>query len=72
MDVFKKDRLRSYEGSRTKDENADKKPRVTDNMIEKIDESGKWTEEGSKRCKALKNQLRRATDAAPEKWWARR
>ena len=40
-------------------------------MIEKKDERRKWqnvkTEEGSKRYKALNNQLGRATDTAREK-----
>ena len=40
-----------------------------------MDERRKWknvkTEEGSKRYKALNNQLRRATDTAREKWWTK-
>ena len=50
-----------------------RKPWVTVQMIEKMEERRKWkndhTDEGQKRYKFLNNQLRRETDAARQKWW---
>jgi len=52
---------------------APKKPWVTNEMIQKMDERRRWkresTEKGRKMYKKLNNQLRRETDKAKEKWW---
>ena len=49
-----------------------KKPWVTTEMIEKMDERRRWknvgTEEGNRMYRRLNNQLRRETDGAREKW----
>ena len=50
-----------------------KKPWVTVEMLEKMDERRNWksnrTEEGAKRYRKLNNELRRETEKAREKWW---
>ena len=50
-----------------------KKPWVTAEMLEKMDERRSWksngTEEGTKRYRKLNNELRRETQKAKEKWW---
>lgn len=56
-----------------KRKNAPKKPWVTGEMIDKMEERRKWknvgTKEGEKKYKQLNNELRRQTDKAREKWW---
>ena len=51
---------------------APKKPWITQEMIEKMDERRKWktvnTEEGRKMYRKLNNLLRRETDKAKDKW----
>lgn len=50
-----------------------KKPWVSEEMIEKMNERRKWkgsrTEEGRKKYLRLNNELRRETDKAREEWW---
>ena len=50
-----------------------RKPWVTDEMVDKIHQRRKFkmmnTETGKQQYKKLSNELRRATDAAREKWW---
>ncbi|CAF1140811.1 unnamed protein product [Didymodactylos carnosus] len=52
-----------------------KKPWITDEMIEKMEERRKWkginTEDGRKMYRKLNNELRRITDKANEDWWKR-
>jgi hypothetical protein len=52
-----------------------KKPWITDQMIEKMDERRKWksvnTEAGKQKYKQLNNELRRETDKAREEWWSK-
>jgi hypothetical protein len=51
-----------------------KKPWVTEEMIQRMDERRKWkhqsTEAAKQEYRRLNNQLRRDTDKAKEKWWA--
>ena len=50
-----------------------KKPWITNEMINKMDERRRWknvyTQEGKTKYKQLNNELRRITDKAREKWW---
>jgi len=50
-----------------------RKPWVTTEMLEDMEERRKWkhqsTEEAKKEYKRLNNKLRRTTDKAKEKWW---
>ena len=50
-----------------------KKPWITNEMLDKMDERRKWksvkTDYGSKEYKRLNNELRRETDKARNQWW---
>jgi len=50
-----------------------RKPWVTDEMIDMMEERRKWKsihlEEGRKKYKSLNNRWRQITDKAREKWW---
>jgi len=50
-----------------------RKPWVTAEMIDRMEERRKWknvnSDEGRKKYRELNNQLRRATDRARQKWW---
>ena len=50
-----------------------KKPWITNEMLDKMDERRKWksvkTDNGSKEYKRLNNELRRETDKARNQWW---
>ena len=51
------------------------KPWITQGMISKMDERRKWktknNEEGKKRYRQLKNELRREAKKAKEAWWSK-
>ena len=53
--------------------NVARKPCVTDEMLQKMDERRKWkntnTEEGKNKYKQLNNELRRETEKARDDWW---
>jgi len=50
-----------------------KKPWITEEMLNKMDERRKWkrinTQDGKRQYKRLNNELRRETDSARERWW---
>ena len=58
------------------DKKAARKPWVTPEMIQTINERRKWktihAEEGRKKYKSINNRLRRETDKARETWWKER
>ena len=52
---------------------SNRKPWVTTEMIDRMEERRRWknvnSDEGRKKYRELNNQLRRATDKARQKWW---
>lgn len=58
-------------GQKTRTSN--RKPWVTTEMIDRMEERRRWknvnSDEGRKKYRELNNQLRRATDKARQKWW---